>query len=224
MSTPLAKAQVKARNIANRAFYFVAGLAVLLVAAGLYASRVAFSTSMGKPPPVLGSIKGFSGTERSGKAITEKDLSGSVWVAGFIFTRCSGPCPRVSGTMASLHRDPLLPGLRLVTFTVDPSFDDTTILTEYAENFGADQRWWFVTAPRDQMYAQIRKNFTLATSDEAPEGTPVGESVSHSTRLVLVDQDGKIRGFFDSQEDATVRELRRAAARLLRENQPEKKG
>src|SRR5258708_812593 len=75
-------------------------------------------------PPALGPVGSFRLTERSGEAITNEDLLGRVWVASFQFTRCTGPCPQVSRTLARLQGD--LAGRRdllLVTFTIDPEHD-----------------------------------------------------------------------------------------------------
>src|SRR5437763_1752989 len=47
----------------------------------------------------------FSLTERDGSSFSRADLPGKVWVVSFVFTRCSGPCPLVSATMARLQND-----------------------------------------------------------------------------------------------------------------------
>jgi len=63
-------------------------------------------------------VGSFSLTERSGKTITDKDLRDKVWVASFVFTRCTGPCPAVTGTVSQLQSE--LAGeadVRFVTFT-----------------------------------------------------------------------------------------------------------
>src|ERR1700722_8203749 len=72
----------------------------------------------------LDSVGDFALTERDGSTVRKADLLGKVWVASFVFTRCTGPCPQVTATMARLQdafRDE--PDVRLVTFTVDPEND-----------------------------------------------------------------------------------------------------
>src|SRR5688500_13074170 len=81
----------------------------------------------------------FKLTERSGKAVSKADLAGKVWVASFVFTRCSGPCPAVTATVARLHSELAgESGVRFVTFTVDPDRDDPGELKKYAERYRAD--------------------------------------------------------------------------------------
>ncbi len=59
--------------------------------------------------------------ERGGKPLRKADLLGHVWLANFIFTRCPGPCATLSRTMADYQkRLAARPGVRLVSFTVDP--------------------------------------------------------------------------------------------------------
>src|SRR5690606_23950956 len=68
-------------------------------------------------------VQPFRLTERSGAEVTLDTLKGRPWVASFIFTRCSGPCPRMSASMKKVQG--LLAGtdVRLVTFSVDPEYD-----------------------------------------------------------------------------------------------------
>src|SRR5437867_913183 len=87
----------------------------------------------------LGEVADFALTERSGETVHRADLLGKVWVAAFGFTRCTGPCPQVSGTMARLQAELAgQPDVRLVSFSVDPDHDTPEVLREYAQRFGAD--------------------------------------------------------------------------------------
>src|SRR5438132_14284970 len=84
-------------------------------------------------------VDDFSLTERSGKKVERSDLSGKVWIAAFIFTRCAGPCAQVSANMARLQQQ--LAGrsdVKLVSFTVDPEYDTPHELTKYANRYAAD--------------------------------------------------------------------------------------
>src|SRR6476619_3026785 len=88
-------------------------------------------------------VGAFALTERSGRTVTDKDLRGTVWVASFIFTRCNGPCPQVTSTVAQLQAEfKDVPGVKFVTFTVDPTRDDLAALREYANIRRADPERW----------------------------------------------------------------------------------
>jgi protein SCO1/2/putative membrane protein len=162
-------------------------------------------------------VPDFSLTERTGKPIHKSDLTGKVWVAAFIFTRCSGPCTQVSGTMARLQQD--LAGSKdvvLVSFSVDPEYDTPKVLSEYAKKFGADpERWLFVTGKPKQVYGLIREGFRLtARPNEGADRTP-GNEIMHDTRLAVVDRRGAIRGYYQATEPEAIGELEKKVASLL---------
>src|SRR5262245_47191060 len=93
----------------------LAGVAGLALLGGLSCRREA--------PEVLGEVPAFDLTGRGGGAVSDATLRGKVWVASFIFTRCAGNCPQVTGTMERLQKELGLArrdDVRLVTFTVDP--------------------------------------------------------------------------------------------------------
>jgi protein SCO1 len=97
------------------------------------------------PLPVLAQLPDFRLLERSGKTLGLADLKGKVWIADFIFTRCPGPCPRMTSKMASLQRDLLNEDrVRLVSISVDPAFDTPEVLAKYAAQYQAEG----VTRPR----------------------------------------------------------------------------
>src|SRR5262249_55172554 len=82
--------------------------------------------------------EGFSLTECHGQTVTKADLLGKPWVACFIFTRCAGPCPRVSEQMQILQNRLKGIDVRLVSFSVDPDRDTPEDLRKYAKVYKAD--------------------------------------------------------------------------------------
>jgi cytochrome oxidase Cu insertion factor (SCO1/SenC/PrrC family) len=152
------------------------------------------------PAPPSDPVPAFAFTERSGEPLSNADLLGKVWVASFIFTRCSGPCPSVSGSVARLQEELKLadtPDLRLVSFTFDPEQDTPDELRKYADRFGAHpDRWLFLTGPEDQLHALAKTGFKIGvTRNDDPAAKP-GEKYQHTTYLAVVDRQGHIRGHF----------------------------
>jgi cytochrome oxidase Cu insertion factor (SCO1/SenC/PrrC family) len=144
----------------------------------------------------------FSLTERSGKTITDKDLRGKVWIGSFVFTRCTGPCPAVTNTMGRLQddlKDELKSGnLKLVTFTVDPARDDLAALKDYANSRQADpNNWLFLTGDEKTVHKLLKEQFKQAVERKLGPDVKPGDEFGHSTRLILVDKQGVIRGTFD---------------------------
>jgi protein SCO1/2 len=181
--------------MARRAHFF----AVLLV------------TSCTHPPkelPILGEVAPFHLTSQSGQDFDSSALSGHVWVADFIFTNCEGPCPRMSAYMRALQKATTdLAGLRMVSFTVDPQRDTPAVLREYGKTYSADStRWYFLTGDPRILDGLDRDSFKLGN---------VGSAMDHSTRFVLVDHKGRIRGYYGIATGDPVPELAADARRLI---------
>ena len=159
-------------------------------------------------PAVLARVGPFSLIERSGATVTREDLQGRSWVASFLFTRCTGPCPKVAGTLRKLQARLDGGPVRIVTFTVDSLFDTPEVLARYAEDLGAErERWLFLTGEEGAIHALIRESF-LSAAARAPEGTaPIGLHVTHGTRLFAVDPSGAVRGYVEGETDAQLDRL-----------------
>ncbi len=184
----------------------------LLAAWGFRVYQLRTSTRFLKP---VMCAPNFSFTAQDGNTFSSNDLKGKVWVADFIFTRCAGSCPMLSGQMRLLAQQ--WKGddqLRLVTFTVDPDFDKVPIMAAYARNFGADSKQWiFLTGTKKDIYEVIGQGFKLSAAED-PQGTPGFEFI-HTTRMVLVDGEGKIRGLYDGEDETDTQNLQRDLKYLL---------
>jgi len=185
----------------------------------------------GNRPDVEIPAPAFRMTERSRKPVALDDLKGKVWVASFVFTRCSGPCPQVSATMARLQKELNLKetaDLRLVTFTVDPDRDTPNELREYANRYRADpEKWLFLTGPPEEELHKLLKDGFKVTAQRSTSKMP-GDEFDHSSRLAVVDKQGMIRGYFDgirspsspdadSEFEANLTRLKEKVGELLRE-------
>lgn len=151
--------------------------------------------------PVIGPVENFALTNQDGKATSLAAFSNRVWVADIIFTRCAGPCPRMTGQMRSLQT--LLPadsGARLVTLTTDPDYDSPAVLENYAQRFGADfNRWTFLTGTKAEIAALASDSLKLsAVPIKAEERRNDADLFIHTTIFVLVDKHARLRGSFET--------------------------
>ena len=134
----------------------------------------------------------FALTDQNGRPVALADLKGKVWLADFVYTTCPGPCPLITAHMARIQRKlPPDADLRLVSFSTDPAHDTPEVLKAYSSKFEAGDRWEFLTGPQVKMQDLIRHGFLLAM--EVPRGAPV----IHSTKMMLVDKTGTVRGIYD---------------------------
>lgn len=172
-----------------------------------------------EPLPVLGTVPAFSLVAQDGEAFGTRQLAGKVWVANFIFTRCTSICPPFTTKMAGIARKSAaqVPGLQLLSFSMDPEYDTPEVLAAYAQERQIDTtRWTFLTGPRDQMEAAVIRG--LFQPWDKGNGSLV--SIGHSSRFVLVDGRGQIRGFYPSTEEGAVERVVNDARILAAENTP----
>jgi len=150
--------------------------------------------------PILGEIPEFQLTAQTGQVFDSHSLDGHVWVADFIYTTCTGPCPMMSAQMRQIQNSTAeTPDVLLISMTVDPVHDTPPVLAEYARHFKQDPaRWTFLTGEVDKLNELGIHAFKLNSVDG---------SLTHSTRFVLVDRHRRIRGFYTSGEDAFMPKL-----------------
>ena len=173
-----------------------------------------FLSGCGKAPP-LRSLPDFSLTAVTVDGTSPLDLRalrGRIWIADFVYTRCGGPCPMLTANMAGLQKR-LPASVGLLSFTVDPDHDSPEVLSLYARQFGADpQRWFFVTGGRAALARLMRAGFQLSVVEDP--GAPAGQTITHTTKFVLLDGQGRIRGYYDGDEPASLDRLAADAQRL----------
>ena len=152
-------------------------------------------------PPVLRQLPEWRLVDQDGEAFGSADLAGEAYVASFVFTRCATVCPRLTSEVSRLqrrYREEGVEGVRLVSFSVDPEHDTPTHLLGYAASRGLDlERWSFVTGAEEAMRSVVLDGFALPMGERLDlDGGLV--DVAHTTRLVLVDRAGGIRGDYGS--------------------------
>ncbi|SYZ72606.1 Electron transport protein SCO1/SenC [Candidatus Zixiibacteriota bacterium] len=171
------------------AAFFVLAVAALLVLNKASQSRAEI--------PVLGQLPAFTFTAQDGQPFGRDNMMGKINVVDFIFTHCKGPCPVMASKMSNLYK--LYAGsdkVQFISISVDPENDSLSILREYAARQGVtDNRWVFLRAPLDSVVQLSEKGFMIA-ADDLPAG--------HSTKFILVDGQGQIRGYYDGLDDASL--------------------
>jgi protein SCO1/2 len=161
-----------------------------------------------------GRVPAFELINQDGQRFGSTQLLGKIWIADFIYTTCPGPCPMISSRMSELQKPLEKTDVHLVSFTVDPARDTPQILRGYAEKLQAEpDRWDFLTGSQSTIYSLSRNGFKLAISD----GSEEKRIPMHSTRMILVDRHGEIRGYYDAAEADGMTRLLADTNHLLRE-------
>jgi protein SCO1 len=220
------------------------GITFGIVALAIVAAVAVHASRSAAPPDEVslerlghyGRLPAFSLTERSGRRIGRDDLLGHVALIDFIYTECTETCPTQSLRFAQIQkRFAGVRDLRLVSITVDPQHDTPEVLARYAARYGADERWWFLTGDRRDIYCLARDGFHLSVVDSTmgqpascgsawrfgPEAAWASHGskalIMHSARLVLVDRKGEIRAYHLATEADAGEKLEANLRTLLAE-------
>jgi protein SCO1/2 len=166
-----------------------------------------------------GAIPGFSLQNERGVTVTRSDLAGHIWIANLFFTRCTTVCPVMTAKMQSLQsslKDQ--PNVLLISFSADPANDSASTLAHYAaEHHANPKQWSFLTGPVSTIYQITKNGFHLAIDSVGGDQTP---PIVHSTRFVLVDRKGHVRGYFNGSAEEGLQKVLDAVNALQKE-QPE---
>lgn len=193
---------------------FLMGVWMALGTAAMVAKRLqtyeAHAVEAPGPLPMLGKAPAAELTGVDGEPYSLASLDGKVWIADFIFTRCSGPCPVMTENMEALqNRFADDDRVRFVSITVDPEFDRPEVLSAYGEKYDADlDTWKFLTSSNESIHDLAVNGFKIGSVDDP---------LFHSTRFVLVDNEGNIRGYYHGTKDDGVAALANDISRLLAE-------
>lgn len=181
----------------------VCGLAALAGLGGWL--MAAAKHSHGTPPDRPRELADFTLTDRTGRTVTRADLAGKFLVVNFVFTGCSITCLDVSQRMAEIQTlTARQPDVKLVSLTVDPRSDTPAVLAEFGNRFGADtNRWLLLTGDKPVLYELIEKSFIPRDPNDPYNFMPGG--FTHTERIAVVDNHGRLRAFFDGMKPATAK-------------------
>ena len=171
--------------------------------------------------PVIKPLGDFVLTNQVAQPVTLAGLAGEPFVANIFFTRCPSICVQMTHKMKELQ-DALPPesSLRLLSITTDPDYDQPEILSRYGKRFGADaERWSFLTGDPWEIARVIQKELLLAVR-ENPEAERQSELdlFTHSSLIVLVDAQGRLRNTYESMGTNTLQTLLQDLNRLESSN------
>jgi protein SCO1/2 len=163
-------------------------------------------------------ILDFTLINQLGDTVSLSDLSGQTLIVDFFFTRCKTICPLLTSNLSLIH-DKLPPGVHILSHSVTPQADSASVLLDYANSYDADPaKWWFLTGDKTQIYNLARKSY-FACLDEGDGGY---QDFVHTENVILIDIDGRLRGFYDGTLEKEISQLYYDLQRLLEET-PKKK-
>lgn len=139
-------------------------------------------------------------TDSQGRAFNRSTLAGKVWIADFIYTNCPAECPRMTAQMHKVERQVRGESdVQLISISVDPEHDSPPVLNDFASRFGGPtNQWTFLTGSPATVHLIAYQTFHV--------GDVIGK-IEHSTKFVLVDKNGYIRGYYSSLYEDELSQL-----------------
>ncbi len=136
-------------------------------------------------------VPDFALTDQDGREVRLSQFRGRVVVINFVYTRCPLPdvCPRLAAHFAYVHRK-LRDRVQLLTITVDPTYDTSSVLKEYARRWNADgEHWRFLTGDE----ARIHEAGGLFGVVFWPEEG----AITHTSATAILGADGRLRALIE---------------------------
>jgi len=202
----------------NKEWIIGAGFFLLLMIA--FAAYLYINTDISKKHfPILGNpghvIGSFSLKDQDGASVTEKDLNDKVTVVEYFYTTCPGICPRMNANMDKLYKAlKNRSGFQIFSYTINASYDKVPVMKKYSEQYDADSKIWkFLTGTQQEINNLAINDYLLGAVDST-----LSSQFAHTQWWALVDQQRRIRGFYDGLKIKDVKKLEEDIPVLLAED------
>ena len=142
-------------------------------------------------------IAAFALNDQRGNIVTEQTLRGRVTLANFFFTTCQGVCPKMAENYRRVQahfRDDAR--MLLVSHSVTPEDDTPESMAAYAlANQVSPERWLLLTGDKATIYRLARRSYFAEKSLGKTKGD---DEFLHTENMLLVDQQGHLRGVYNA--------------------------
>ncbi|RAU83525.1 SCO family protein [Pontibacter arcticus] len=141
-------------------------------------------------------VPDFNLITQTNQNLSQNDLTDGVYVASFMYTSCPDICLKTTSQLVRLHEAFAdVPGVKFVSFTVDPANDSVPVLKAFADKYGADaKRWFFLTGTAEEINNVATEGFYTSINK-----LTTGEII-HSEKFFLVDKDKRVRGIYQGTD------------------------
>lgn len=178
--------------------------------------------------PVLGPVKkegkktldhtiaDFSFINQDNRQVTMANWKGKIVVADFFFTHCPSVCPAMTRNLQKVQTalqtdDEIL----INSFSVDPFRDSAAQLKSFSKRMKINNaNWDLLTGDKQELYKLARNSFMIVATDG--DGGP--DDFIHSEKLVLIDKQQRIRGYYQGTSEKETERLIHDIKKLKDEN------
>jgi protein SCO1/2 len=161
-------------------------------------------------------IADFSFTNQNNKTITQKDISGKIHVANFVFTSCGSICPVMTKNMKMVeHEYKNNDKVVILSYSVTPWIDNVAKLKAYTQlNDIYATNWHFLTGSKAEIYKLARQSYF---AEEDLGFTKDSTDFLHTEHVLLIDKSKRIRGIYNGTLQLEMEQLIKDIAALKEE-------
>ena len=147
----------------------------------------------------------FSFLDQEGAEVTEANVNGKIHVVDFFFTSCPDICPKMNQQMLRVYDeyeqdDEIL----ILSHTLDPKRDTVEALKVFSDGLGVSaSKWKMLSSPDHDYVFEVCKTYMIAAG---PDESIMG-GIFHSGKFVLLDQERRVRGFYEGTDEEEVDKL-----------------
>ncbi len=159
----------------------------------------------------------FQFLNQNGELFGSKELQRKVYVANFFFTSCPSICPKMTNNLHEV--DNHFNGdsrVQLVSFSVTPELDSVSRLNEYHSTYNMSNDWNLLTGSKSEIYKLSRTSFFV---EEEIGLSKDSSDFLHTERCMLIDQNSRIRGFYNATVALDMKRLIDDITIILEENE-----
>lgn len=91
------------------------------------------------------------------------------------------------------------PGVKYLSITSDPDHDTPEVLADYAEGYEADPKGWLFLTGDKKAINDVAVALKFGNIDEP---------AMHSSHFVLLDPQGRVRGYYDPSDPERLKSLK----------------
>ncbi len=147
-------------------------------------------------------ISDFTLQAENGSNFQWSSLRGRFVLVNFQFTRCTTICKELMLKTQEIQKRVRGLGdkVAIITITVDPEFDTSRVLSEYALGLKANPLIWrFLTGSKPDVEKVVRQHFK-SPMDQGDANASIYD-IAHSGSFYLVDDEGWLRSTYSTKKN-----------------------
>lgn len=152
-----------------------------------------------KGDTVYYTIPPFQLTNQDNGLLDSREMQGNIYLVNFFYTQCKTDCIRKASEMLRMQEKlHYLKIVKQLSISLRPE-DTAQALTEYSSRAHNDKSWWILAQPLTTNANDLARNYFLVMQNDT---LMRDTNFVHSTKTILVDRDGCIRGYYNGDKPA----------------------